>query len=75
MNQHAHLLPAALASLAARLVETLRAGSNPHRAAERTDKTKLTCAAALFEKCSQVRNSSNPGGNTAVMATEVLGPG
>lgn len=30
MNQHAHLLPVDLASLAARLVEMLRAGLNPH---------------------------------------------
>lgn len=30
MNEHAHLLPVDLASLAAKLVEMLRAGSNPH---------------------------------------------
>lgn len=68
LNQHAHLLPVDLASLAARLEEMLRAGSNPHEAAERTDKTKLTCAATSFEKCSQVRNNSKLGRNTSVMA-------
>lgn len=49
----------------------LRAGSNPHSAAGRTDKTKLTCVATLFEKCSQLRNNSNLGRDTSVMATYV----